>query len=130
MSNKKNEKKEEVKKTDEEILFPEAKVGDLIIKPWSFGMLFDISSLLEKVIDKAEEKGLIDNLEKDVVTYTTLAKLFAVANNECLELIALTLGLSQEEVKEFDMTKGVKVAMIIFMQNKESIKNALAPLFK
>ena len=36
------------KKSEEQILFPDIKIDDdITIKPWSFGMLFEISTLLD-----------------------------------------------------------------------------------
>ena len=118
------------KKSDEEILFPEAKVGGKIIKPWSFGALFDLSESLEIVLDKVEEKGIDKDFEENsgVMPYTTIARLFTIANKEVLKIIAYTLGEDEAEVKKLSMIDGVKIAMIIFNQNRETIKNALAPL--
>ncbi|MFO7701666.1 MAG: hypothetical protein R6V37_01590, partial [Psychroflexus maritimus] len=46
-------KKEERKKTDEEVLFPEMKVKvkgvEYVVKPWSFGELLEVNPTLEKI---------------------------------------------------------------------------------
>jgi len=122
------------KKTDEEVLFPEAKVGDIVIKPWSFGKLFELAHWLDAVLEKAENKGLVGDFEKATTTgflsYVSMAKLFAIASDEVLEIIASTVDRSKDEIKSLDMTDGVKIAITIFQQNKETIKNALAPLLK
>ena len=47
-----------MKKTDEEILFPDVKVGKVVVKPWSFGVLFEISDLVDSVLNKMESKNL------------------------------------------------------------------------
>ena len=118
------------KKSDEEILFPEAKVAGKVIKPWSFGALFDLSESLEIVLDKVEEKGIDKEFESNsgIMPYTTIARLFTIANKEVLKIIAYTLGEDEVEVKKLSMVDGVKITMIIFNQNKETIKNALIPL--
>jgi hypothetical protein len=116
------------KKEDVSVLFPEAKVGDIIIKPWGFGMLFDISGSLEKVLDKVEEKGINLAPESGFIPYTTFARLFTIAGSEVLKIIALTIDMSEEEVKKLDMDTGIKIVMIIYQQNKEVIKKSLAPL--
>lgn len=121
---------ENVIKSDEAILFPEINIDGILIKPWSFGKLFDLSILLESVIDKAEKKGLITELNSgNMIPYTTMAKLFAIASPEVLKIISITLGKNEDEVRELDMSTGIKIAITIFSQNKEAIKNALSPLF-
>jgi hypothetical protein len=120
----------ETKKIDEEILFPELKVEGEVLKPWSFGKLFDLSPMLETVLDKMEAKGMDIDFTKDVIPYMAIAKLFTIATPEILKIMSITLGKSEEEIKDFDMSKGVKVAAAIYEQNKEIVKNALAPLFQ
>jgi len=114
-------------KKDEDVLFPEVDIDGIIVKPWSFGMLFDISGSLEIVLDKVEEKGI--DLT-GFIPYTTFARLFTIAGPEVLKIISLTIGKEEEEIKELDMSTGVRLAMVIYQQNKEIIKNALAPLLK
>ena len=131
---------EEIKKTEEEILFPEAKVGDITIVPWSFGKLFDISSFLEKVLDEIDNKNLNDMFEGSFISYVSMARLFTIASDHLLKIVAITLYKDEEaefdledstrKVRKFDMSTGIKVAMIIAKQNWETIKNALSPLLE
>jgi len=116
------------KKSEEQILFPEAKVGDITIKPWSFGKLFDLSVLLERVLDKVEEKKIDFNFESNIIPYSTIARLFTIASPEVLKIISITLNKSEEEVKELGMVEGIRIAMVIYQQNSEIIKNGLSPL--
>lgn len=125
--------KKTVKKTDEEILFPDINVGEYVVKPWNFGILFEISSLVEAVIVKAEEKGIEDqlnNIDDSFIPYTVILKIFTLCSNELLEIIAITLGISIEEVKGVSMKQGIELVMAIFKQNSTVIKNSLAPLFQ
>jgi len=115
-------------KTPEEILFPEAKVGDLIIKPWSFGKLFDVSLSLEKILDKVEKKK-IDLSDTDAFFEPAImARLFTLASKELLDVIALTLNKKVAEVKELSMEEGIAITLIIVKQNWTTIKNVLNPL--
>jgi len=114
---------------EHEILFPEAKVGDIIIKPWSFGMLFKISDVLGSIIDKAEKRNILQDFEKETTTYVLMAKLFSLAGPELLSIISLTINMSQSEVEAFDMDSGIKIALIIFNQNKDMIMNSIKNVF-
>lgn len=114
--------------TDEErILFPEVKIGNLIIKPWTFGILFEIADLLGQVIDKAENKGIIKDLESSggLLKYSTIAKLFSVANKEVLIILSKTLNVEEEVIKKLSMEEGIKVVMTVYNQNKATITNSL-----
>jgi hypothetical protein len=123
---KKTEKKIE-KKTDEQILFPEAKIGDIVIKPWSFGVLFEISDLLDQVITKTEEKGIL--LDVDFISYVTMLKVFSLASSQVLKIISITLKKEEEEISALPMDEGLKIAIIIAKQNWEIIsKNVLGLL--
>ena len=116
------------KKSEEQILFPDIKIDDdITIKPWSFGMLFEISTLLDSVLDKAYEKGILNSIvsEEGSVSYITMARIIALASEEVLQIIAITIDRSYDEIKEYDIAKGVKIALGIFNLNKEVIKNAL-----
>ena len=121
-------------KSEAEIIFPEAKVGDIIVKPWSFGKLFEILESLDSVLDKADEKGILEQLEVGItggmLSYITLMRLFAVARNEILDIIAKTTDTDIEKIKSLSTDEGIKLVMVIFRQNKEvimnSVKNALS----
>jgi hypothetical protein len=121
-------KKKTNEKPEEAILFPEADVSGIRVKPWSFGKLFDISVALDRVIEKAEERGIIEKLEDGTFNHVVMARLFTLAGPEVLEIISITVDKTIEEIKELSMEDGVKLAFTIFMQNKEKIKNALSPL--
>ena len=115
------------KPTEEEILFPDAKVGDIVVKPWAFGKLFEISGHLDRVLGKMEEHGLEEKLEESAgfVPYTLMARIFTLASQDVLEIIASTVGMEEEEVKELDMQTGIEIAVTIFSQNRETITGAL-----
>lgn len=115
-------------KTPEEILFPEAKVGDIVIKPWSFGKLFEVSLALEKVLDKAEKKKIDLNDIDSIFEYATMARIFTLASKELLDIIALTIDKKPAEIKELSMEEGLAITLIIAKQNWATIKNVLSPL--
>ena len=87
-------------KTEESILFPEAKVGDMIIKPWSFGKLFDLSLLLDKALTKLDKSGI--DIEKAIsgttISYILIAKFFSLVSEEILDVISITLDKDKEEI--------------------------------
>ena len=118
-------------KNDESILFPEAEIDGIIVNPWSFGMLFEISPSLEVILDKMDEKKLTQKLDESggFLSWSLIARLFTIAGPEMLHIIALTIEKSPEEVKKLDMETGMKISSVIFNQNKERILNALKNVF-
>ena len=123
--NKENtENTENKKKSEEQILFPEVVVGEITVRPWSFGILFDISPLLEDVLTKLEEKEI--NIDGTFLNYSTMLKIFSLASSGVREIICMTLGKDVEVVNALSMEDGIKIAVIICKQNWEIIsKNAL-----
>jgi len=117
------------KKSDEEILFSQVSIDGITVKPFSFGVLFDVSGLLDSVIDKAEKKGLIDEITKSGnLSYIHMVKLFTLASDEVLKIIAIVTGKTTDEIKALSVSDGIKIAYVIFIQNKEILKNALSSL--
>ena len=123
----KNDKKE---KPEEAILFPEVKIGDIVVKPWTFGKLFKLANILDTAISKLEDGGI--DIEKvfsgDTIPYTLIAKLFSMISDEVFEVIKISVDMSEEELANLDMSTGIKLAFTIFNQNKEAIKNAFTSL--
>ena len=123
----KNDKKE---KPEEAILFPEVKIGDIVVKPWTFGKLFKLANILDTAISKLEDGGI--DIEKvfsgDTIPYTLIAKLFSMISDEVFEVIKISVDMSEEELANLDMATGIKLAFTIFNQNKEAIKNAFTSL--
>jgi len=68
--------------------------------------------------------------EGTFVPYVLIARLFAIASIEVLHIISITVDVEEEEIRKLSMEDGIKIAMVIFQQNKETIKNALSPLLK
>lgn len=114
------------KKNEETVLFPEAKVGDIVIKPWSFGILFQISDLLEQVITSVEEKGIeVD----EFISYVTMIKIFTIASKQVLKIMSITLDMEEKDIEALSMEDGVRIALIIAKQNWTIIsKNVLSLL--
>jgi len=122
---------DDVTKSDEAILFPNVKVGDVVVKPWSFGMLFDISPYLELVLDKAEKAGIMQKLELsgNFLSSTLIARIFTIASSPLLKIIALTVNLSEDEVRKLSMEDGIRIVMVVYYQNKSTISNAIKNVY-
>jgi len=116
-------------KEDEEVLFNKIEIAGIEVKPWSFGTLFDLSNLLEVVLDKAEKKGVLkaveDALEEGTFSYILLVRLFTLASDEMLDIIAITCNIDETIVRALQVEDGIKLAYTIFHQNSTLIKNAL-----
>lgn len=115
-----------MEKTDEGVLFPEVEIDGIVVKPWSFGMLFELAESLDRVIKRLEDHPKLLEEVTDLgttISYITIARLFALANDEVMSIICKTINKSEEEVIKFPMDTGIRIAMQIFQQNSSSIKN-------
>jgi hypothetical protein len=122
------------KQTEEQILFPEKTIGGIVVRPWSFGQLFDVSEPLERVLDKVEDSGLADKLiDPDSgeinLSYVGLARLFTVAGPELLNVISKTLDVGEDELRKLSIKDGVSILLLMYHQNKEMIVGALKNAF-
>jgi len=115
-------------KSDEEVMFNEEEISGIKVKPWSFGTLFDISALLDVVLDKAGEKGLLATLEKEftegTLNYITLTRLFTLASKQMLAILSIGCEVEESKVRKLSMEDGVRLAYTVYRQNSSSIKNA------
>jgi len=116
--------KKEDKKSEEQILFPEAVVDGITVKPWSFGMMFKVAPLVDSIITKIEAKGI--DLDSDTLTlsWPVITKIFVCAADEIIKVISMTIEKPKEEIETFGMETGVSLALTIFRQNSQTIKNA------
>jgi len=113
-------------KKEERIIFPDTEIAGIKIKPWSFGNLFDVADILAVIIDKAEERGVIKSFEESgILKYTTMVKLFGLANKEILNIMAKTLDVEEDVLRKLSIEDGVKIALTIFEQNKNTITGAV-----
>lgn len=118
----------EVKKTEEEILFPDVEVAGIIVKPWTFGKLFQISNDLDELINILDEKNILLSLENDLVSMSLIMKVFTIATGPLMNLITKSADVDEEKINSLTMEDGIKLVYTIFYQNWETIKNAMTPL--
>lgn len=117
-------------KSETEIMFPDTTICGIKVKPWSFGKLFEFSSILNSVIKKIEDdKDMIDEFVKMSVSYFTWVKLFTSAGPEILLIISMTVDKDTEEIKKLSMEDGIKLAIAIFQQNQNTILSSIKNAF-
>ena len=119
-------------KSEIEILFPEIKIGGITVKPWSFGQLFDLAVILEKLFDKMEAAGIsFDDLrDTEFISIKTIPRLMTIAKDEILQIVSITIGKDVKDVSALSIQTAVSIIVTIFNQNKEQIKNAFSPLLQ
>ena len=115
------------KKSDEEILFSGAEINGFKIKPWSFGILFEISEELDKIIYKLNL--IIDN-KKAITNYTTLLKLLTLVSDDLLFIISKTINLSKDKIKSLKLIDGISIIIAIYKQNIDIINNKIKDINK
>lgn len=128
MTTKKTTKKttKSQKKSDIEVMFPDITICGIEVKPWSFGKLFEFSSILESALSKIEQhKEMAEELIIGNISYFTTAKAFSIIGPEILQIISMTVDKDEGEIKELSMEDGISIAVTIFNQNQTTIINSL-----
>lgn len=124
-------KKEERKKTDEEVLFPEMKVKvkgvEYVVKPWSFGELLEVNPTLEKIFNSLDEKGTkIDIGNMDI---NTIKNIYFASAPQMPYIISKSTTITEEEVMKLSLQDALSFIMTIFSANLESINSFLSLFF-
>lgn len=116
------------KKSEEAVLFPEAKIegANITIRPWTFGDLLDVNPYVEAIFARLEEKNIA--LDFAMIGIKEIKELYFAAAPQLLEIIKISAKKTEEEVRALDLTTAVKILYVIWEQNKSSIKNAASLL--
>lgn len=128
------EKKEEVKeevKSDEQILFPEAKVKimvdgkeeELVLRPWTFGVLVDINSPLSDIFEAMEKRGV--KLDEQEIGFIMIKNIYFSVVPQVLTLLKVMLKKDDEYVRNLDVNSVMKLLYVVWEQNKDNLKNVL-----
>ena len=113
----------EKKVADEVILFPEANVEGIVVKPWTFGVLLDVNPFLEAIFEKIEAKGI--KFDGFMLGFTEIKELYFAAAPQLLKILAFTTGKSEEEIRNLSLNIVLRLVYIIWQQNQANLKNAL-----
>ncbi len=118
-------KAKKVEKTETEILRPDVEVAGFKIRPWSFDQFFDVLPMFvrgaeilkdSKISLESLEKLGREDPKKIVATLSAFRPIIP-------DVVALTLGMKQEEVRKLDFDKVISITLVILIQNAERIKN-------
>ena len=114
---------------EEEVLFPDLKIGDVICRPWSFKKLFQIANILDRILTELEKDSLLKLFDEfGNIIPSTVTRLIFRHQKEIFEIISATIDKPVEWVEELSAEEGLQFAITVFQQNRESIKNVFAPL--
>jgi len=121
----------EKEKTETEVLFPEVDVEGYRIRPWSFGQFAKLMPVFRSIMIDVKKAGLIlgdiegkteQDVEKDAVEM--VPEIMELAAPYAPVIIAITLGVSENEVESWDMVKGTTILLTIITQNVDYLKNS------
>lgn len=112
------------KKHEIEVLSPEIEVGNYKVRPWAFDQFMEIlpslieigQILKEKNVSVGELEGLRNNPKK-------IAELIMGVGPTIPFIIAKTLRIEVSEVHKMDFDQATTIALLIFIQNAEKLKN-------
>ncbi len=114
------------------VLFPEEQVGPYTLRPWTLTQFGKVLPTLIAIVKSLTPLGLtFDNFE--VFIKNNWAEVAPVLAPFLPDLIAVTLRLDPEEIDRADgsgiiFDDGLAIALTIFLQNGERLKNFLPRL--
>lgn len=112
------------KVSEEFILFPEANVEGIILKPWTFGVLLDVNPFIEAIFLTLEAKGIV--LDRLSIGFKEIQAIYFAAAPQLLRVIVLSTGKDEEYLRNLDLKIIIKLVYVIWNQNSENLKNALS----
>jgi hypothetical protein len=118
-------KDEEKKPSESEILFPDISVAGLKIRPWTFGQFMDMLPVFRKAADRLLEIGIGKNdIDEALSDPSKMLEFVSIILPISGEVIAKTVGVSEEEVRDWPIDKAVQVLIVILSENAGRIKNS------
>jgi hypothetical protein len=109
------------KVADEIILFPEANVEGIIVRPWTFGVLLDVNPFLEAIFEKIEAKGI--KFDGFMLGFTEIKELYFAAAPQLLKVLSFTTGKSEDDIRNLDLKVVLRLIYVIWQQNQANLKN-------
>jgi hypothetical protein len=110
-----------VKKSEEQILFPEFMVEGYEIKPWTLGKLRKINPHLESIFSTLKERNIqltLDNIDRHITD------LYFAAVPVVISILAISLNKDENELEDIEIPQAIRLLYAVYKQNEESIKNA------
>ena len=110
-----------VKKSEEQILFPEFMVEGYEIKPWTLGKLRKINPHLESIFSTLKERNIqltLDNIDRHITD------LYFAAVPVVISILAISLNKDENELEDTEIPQAIRLLYAVYKQNEESIKNA------
>ena len=127
--------KEKITEADKEFsedvktqLTREVTVEDVKIKPYTFGQFIELTPILERIYKEIEEKELFkDGFPEKLEFKGDFIKLYMIAAKDMIKLISLACSeVTEDEIKEWPIEKGMLILATIFYINLGFLKNISA----
>jgi hypothetical protein len=117
--------KEENRKPEMEVLFPDMVVEGYKVKPWTWNQLIGVLPIFSGMIDDIEASGLeIDDL--DPTNPKKLLKCLGLLGPYAPDVVAKTLGIERSEVDSWEGAKIMNIFIVVLVQNAHRLKNSLS----
>ncbi len=106
-------------KNEMRILFPEEEVEGVKLRPWGLGQSVDLAPTIEKVVGEIQSRGIgLNQIEEKIDQL-----IFAIFPH-VVEIIRVTTGLDEKEIRSWPMIKGTLIFLVIVNQNLVHLKNS------
>jgi hypothetical protein len=123
-------------KPESQVLFPAVEIDGIKLKPWSLGQTADLAPVFREMAAVFKREG---------ISFTAIDKALAEVEPEAKEvkpehvemifnlitlvlpyiprMIAVTTGIKEADVREWDLNRSTAITVVVVTQNLEHIKN-------
>jgi hypothetical protein len=133
------------RKPDEAVLFPEVTMDGFTVRPWTLQQAVELAPTLGSLVDIAKESGVVEFLQKlledvggkkgkagpvETIAGDVMAALPGIIVRVLPyspKVLAVSLGITEEEVGKFDLAKTTRLLLLIVTFNVDYLKNSFGP---
>lgn len=117
--------------SDIEKLLPEAKVAGFTLRPWGLRQMAAVGPSLAAVIALSRaigfDLGALISKGEQSIDQLLLAQLLASALPHFLEILRITLKVTDEKLDEIPPANVIPICKAIYQLNADYLKNSFAP---
>jgi hypothetical protein len=106
-------------KREEEVLFPEFKVGDVVVRPWSYGQFLKVFPVFKSMLPEIEARGINEkNIEAKILDFVD------VVLPHVDEVLSITTEMTKEQIHALRLSNVIQLTVVVLTQNVGHLKNS------
>jgi len=114
----------EKKQPETEVLFPDMVIDGVRIRPWTFDQFIDLLPIFRELAEYLKKSGIeVKDVNEAVDDPSKMMDLIMALAPLAGKVVAVSVGVTEEEVRGWAADKAIRVLIVIFTQNANRLKN-------